>query len=63
MPVNPRLYALCRQGTDPAITRALEEAMDPWDRIKKLAQKNIDWSVVDEIASKLTEARAEGSEP
>jgi hypothetical protein len=58
-PVNPQLYALCRAGTDPAITRALEEARDPWAKIQRMARENIDWTVVDDITSKLTEARAE----
>jgi len=57
VPVNPRLYELCRQGTDPAITQALEEAADPWSKVKKVMKANIDWGMVDEIASKLTEAR------
>jgi hypothetical protein len=57
--MNPQLYALCREGTDPAITRALEEARDPWAKIERMARENIDWTVVDDITSKLTEARAD----
>ena len=34
--MNPELYALCRAGTDPAITDALELARDP---LKKLQRK------------------------
>jgi len=55
-PVNPRLYELCRQGTEPAITRALEEARNP---LSKLARKlrEVDWNIssdsYDELKSKL----------
>ena len=56
-PLNMGLYSLCRAGTDPAITRALEEARDPWSAVKKAMKANIDWDMVDEIAEKLTQAR------
>ena len=55
--MNMGLYNLCRAGTDPAITRALEEARDPWSTVKKAMKANIDWDMVDEIAEKLTQAR------
>ena len=57
VPLNMGLYNLCRAGTDPAITRALEEARDPWSTVKKAMKANIDWDMVDEIAEKLTQAR------
>lgn len=54
--MNPQLYALCRAGTDPAITRALEEASDPWSKVKKAIKDGIDWDQVDDITNSLTGA-------
>lgn len=57
--MNPQLYAMCRAGTDPAIDRALEDASDPWSKVKKAMAEGIDWGMVDEITGKLVEAREE----
>ena len=60
-PVNPRIYELCRRGTDPAITRALEEARDPMKklarRISETFEPNITTDSYDELRSKLEEVQ------
>lgn len=50
------LYAICREGTDPAVTRALEKSRDPWNKIAKAASGAIDWDFVDGITQKLLES-------
>ena len=56
-PVNPHLYALCREGTDPAITRALEEARDPMKKLARRIREEVNWDVTsdsyDELRDKL----------
>lgn len=59
LPVNAQLYVLCRSGTDPAITRALEEAADPLSKVKKAIAAGIDWGMVDDITNALQGARQE----
>lgn len=60
--MNGQLYALCRAGTDPAITEALEIARSPWGKIQKAAKNAIDWGQVEEITSNLLRAKLEAVE-
>ena len=60
--MNPQLYALCRAGTDPAITEALEIARSPWGKIQKAAKDAIDWGQVEEITGHLLRAKIDATE-
>ena len=51
-----QLYDMCRAGTDPAVTRFLEEERSPFGAVMKAARKNIDWDMVDDITNSLTAA-------
>ena len=51
-----QLYDMCRAGTDPAITRFLEEERSPFGAVMKAARKNLDWDMVDDITNSLTTA-------
>jgi len=57
-PMNPQLYALCREGTDPAIDRALEDARDPIAKLKRkltTALEEAEW--FDELQDKVSTMR------
>lgn len=59
--MNPRLYALCRAGTDPAIDRALQESVDPLARMKRkltVALEQAEW--FDELQEKITSLEQSG---
>jgi hypothetical protein len=58
-----RLYDLCRAGTDPAVTRFLEEERSPWGAVIRAARKNIDWDMVNEIGISLTAAANSQRDP